>query len=117
MVFLAVFGPMQDVVSVDVTSWRALDQNPLEVSKLICSLVSDYLSMLTGEDRIIPHDDLLKRIAAADPNVLLPTIRSDGCETDRRKEIVFRVLAALYYLIVFFRLDVQYSPLRVVMIK
>ncbi len=87
------------------------------MSKQICSLVGLYLSMLTGEDRIIPHDDLLKRLAAADAHVLLPVMRSDGSETERRRDTVFRVLATLYFLIVFFRLDVQYSPLRVVMIK
>jgi hypothetical protein len=100
----------------ELVAWRGLE-NPSVVSQQVCSLVALYLSMLTGEDRIIPHDDLLKRLAVADPNVLLPTVRSDGCETDRRRETVFRALATLYYLIVFFRLDVQYSPLRVVMIK
>jgi hypothetical protein len=94
-----------------------LDKSPLEVSKQICSLVVQYLAMLTGEDRVIPLDDLLRRLAAADAHVLLPALRSDGTETERRRDTMFRVLATLYFLIVFFRLDTQYSPLRVAMIK
>jgi hypothetical protein len=98
-----------------VAAWRTDSKS--EASRRVTMLVAVYLSALTGEDRIVPLDDLLRRLAAADPNLLFPMVRSDGCETERRREMVFRVLASLYFLAVFAPLDPQYSPLRVVMVK
>ncbi len=98
-----------------VAAWRSASKT--EASRRVTTLVAMYLSMLTGEDRIIPLDDLLKRLAAADSNILFPMVRSDGGETERRRETVLRVLTTLYFVVVFVPLDAQYSPLRVVMVK
>ncbi len=98
-----------------VAAWRSASKT--EASRRVTTLVAMYLSMLTGEDRIIPLDDLLKRLAAADSNILFPMVRSDGGETERRREATLRVLTTLYFAVVFVSLDAQYSPLRVVMVK
>ena len=97
--------------------WNALLSSPTAVSERITLLVASYLSVLTGEDKILPIEELLKRVGAGDNNALFPTIRSDGSETQRRSDAMFSILVSLFYLAVFFELDPQYSPLRVVLVK
>jgi hypothetical protein len=87
------------------------------VARLATTLVTQYLCILTGEDRYLPLDELLKRVESGDTYVLSPAIRSDGSESEKRRALMTRLLCTLYYLAVFFRVDGQHSPLRVAMVK
>lgn len=90
---------------------------PIQASKALTANITLYLSMLTGEDRFVPFEELVKRVCAGDANVLFPTLRSDGCETEYRRDAQFRLLCSMFYIGVFFQLDAEYSPLRVIMVK
>jgi hypothetical protein len=114
--------------------WKRLGRDPTEAARLLTALIVHFLSVLTGEDRIFPQvsaerapnsffepecppqEELLRRVESGDLHVLPPVMRSDGAESERRRALVVRLLSAMHFLALFFALDPQYSPFRVVMV-
>ena len=72
---------------------------------------------MTSEDRVLPLENIVKRVSSGDTNILFPLIRSDGQESNKRKHAVFRILCTMYFLVVFYNFNPRFSPLRVAMVK